>query len=70
VYEKQFRLELSAPLDVLPLASDLVAALLGLRDLVARDTRPDTDAYNKGWMRLHTTRATLLRAIRKSLKHT
>jgi hypothetical protein len=70
VYEKQFRVELSAPPDVLPLAGDVVGALLALRDLVARDVRPDTDAYDDGWMQLHTTRAALLNAMRKGLRRT
>lgn len=68
VYEKQYRLELSAPPNVLPLAGDVLSALLALRDVVRHGVSPRDADYNAAWVRLRDSRTALLGAMRESLK--
>lgn len=68
VYEKQYRLELSAPPAVLPLAGNVLAALLGLRDVVRHGARPMDAEYNAAWAKLYDARTALLGAMRSSLQ--
>lgn len=68
VYEKQYRLELSAPPNVLPLAGDVLAALLALRDVVRHGVSPRDAEYNEAWVKLRDARTAVLGAMRESLK--
>lgn len=67
VYEKLYRLELSAPPNILPLAGEVLSALLGLRDIVRHGVTPRDAEYNEAWVKLRETRTALLEAMRKSL---
>jgi hypothetical protein len=58
---------LSAPPNILPLAGEVLSALLGLRDVVRHGVTPRDAEYNEAWVKLRETRTALLEAMRKSL---
>jgi hypothetical protein len=67
LYERQAHVELCAPQSILPLMSELVRALLSLRDEVVRGGTPGAPRYEGGWSKIHRDTVHLREAMRTTL---
>ncbi|MER6562174.1 hypothetical protein ABT300_31435 [Streptomyces sp. NPDC001027] len=67
LYANQFHVELSAPNPVLPLADQVIGAVLTLRNAVEEGSIPGSQPYERAWEKIHEARRVLREAMRDTI---